>query len=382
METMSTRKNRAEIAVVGGGLSGLALAYGLMRLGHEVAILDRGEGGFQASVANFGLVWVQGKGPGNPAYARWNRRAAAEWPALAAELADLTGIDVNLRQGGGLFLCLSEADLERRVATFSRMRAALDGDYPFTVMDHDALAERIPAIGPEVVGGTFCPADGHVNPLKACRALRRAFVGRGGHLLSGAAVETIAPLSGGGFRLTAGGRPFEAGKVVIAAGLDCARLAPMVGLTAPVSPQRGQVLITERIRPFLDLPEAHVRQTAEGTVQIGDTKEDVGLDTGVTVTAMAAMAARAARFFPRLSGVRVVRAWGGLRILTPDVAPIYARSESCPGAYVAACHSAVTLASVHAGAVARWIADGTEPFAHFEVFHGKRFAIPPPAGRR
>jgi glycine/D-amino acid oxidase-like deaminating enzyme len=377
--SMVVSANRTEIAIVGGGATGLAIGYGLLRLGRQVAILDAGEAEPRASVANFGLVWVQGKGPQNPAYARWSRTAARAWPAFAAELEDETGIGLDLQQGGGLYLCLSEKDLATRVATFERMREALDGDYPFAVMDHAALAARIPAIGPEVVGGTFCPEDGHVNPLKLCRALQSAFLRRGGRLLSGGAVDGVVPLSGGGFRLSAKGKTFEAEKVVIAAGLGCRRLAPMLGLSAPVAPQRGQVLIGERVRPFLDLPTAQVRQTAEGTVQIGDTKEDVGLDSGVTLSAMAAMARRAVRLFPLLSRVRLVRAWGGLRILTPDIVPIYAQSESSPGAFVATSHSAITLAALHTGAVARWIADGTEPFAHFEVFHGKRFAIPSPA---
>lgn len=369
-------RNLADVAIVGSGATGLAIGLGLRRLGLDVAILDRGESGPRASNANFGLVWVQGKGPQNPVYSRWSRAAARAWPGFAAELKDETGIDVDLRQGGGLFLCLSEADLEARIATFSRMRERLDGDYPFTVLDRAALAARIPAIGPEVVGATFCPEDGHVNPLKMCLALQRAFLRLGGRLYSDRPVETVAPLDGGGFRLSGGDRVLEAGIVVLAAGLGCRDLAPMVGLAAPVTPQRGQVLITERVRPFLDLPTAQVRQTAEGSVQIGDTKENVGLDTGTTLSAMAAMARRAVRLFPALSGVRVVRAWGGLRILTPDVAPIYAQSDSCPGAFVATCHSAITLGPLHAGAVARWIARGTEPFAHFEVFHGKRFEIP------
>lgn len=373
---MVMSKNQADVAVVGSGATGLAIAYGLRLLGLDVAILDAGDRGPRASTANFGLVWVQGKGPQSPAYARWSRAAARAWPEFAAELEDATGIDVDLRQDGGLYLCLSEKDLAARVETFSRIREALDGDYPFTVMDHAALAARMPAIGPEVVGGTFCPEDGHINPLKMCRALQSAFVGAGGRSLSLGCIERVVPLSGGGFRLEAADGAYEAGKVVIAAGLGCRKLAPMVGLTAPVVPQRGQLLISERVRPFLDLPTAHVRQTAEGTVQIGGTKEEAGLNTGTTLAGITAMARRAVRLFPLLSGVRLVRAWGGLRILTPDVVPIYAQSDSCPGAYVATSHSAITLGALHAGPVARWIADGAEPFAHFEVFHGKRFTIP------
>jgi glycine/D-amino acid oxidase-like deaminating enzyme len=376
---MAEAVNQADVAIIGGGAIGLAIGYGLKRRSLDVAILDAGEPRPRASRGNFGLVWVQGKGAKNPAYARWSRTAALAWPALADELRDETGIEVDLRQGGGFYLCLSEADFAARIATFTRMREDLDGEYPFETLDRVALAERMPAVGPDVVGGTFHPDDGDINPLKMCRALQSAFLRRGGRLYPGRAVDSIVPLSGGGFRLSGGGRTMEAGKIVIAAGLGCRDLAPMVGLAAPVTPQRGQLLISSRVRPFLDFPTAHIRQTAEGTVQIGDTKEDVGFDTGTTLTAITAMAQRAIRTFPVLAGVSVVRAWSCLRILTPDIAPIYSQSDSCPGAYVAACHSGITLGSLHAGVLARWIADGTEPFANFEVFHGKRFPVPPPA---
>jgi glycine/D-amino acid oxidase-like deaminating enzyme len=373
---MAVSGNQADVAIIGSGAIGLAIGYGLKRRGLGVVILDAGEPHPHASRANFGLVWVQGKGAKCPTYARWSRAAALAWPALADELRDETGVDVELRQGGGFYPCLSETELATRTATFTRLRENLGGDYPFQVLDHAALAVRMPAIGPDVVGATFHPDDGHINPLKVCRALQSAFVRRGGQLHAGRPVDSVVSLSGGGFRLSGGGGTVEAAKVVIAAGLGSRELAPMVGLAAPVAPQRGQVLISARVRPFLDFPTAQVRQTADGTVQIGDTKEDVGFDTRTTLAGITAIARRAVRMFPVLARVPLVRAWSGLRILTPDIVPIYSHSTSCPGAYVATCHSGITLGAQHAGAVARWIADGTEPCASFEVFDGKRFAIP------
>ena len=79
------------------------------------------------------------------------------------------------------------------------MREDLNGEYPFEALDRAALAERMPAVGPDVVGGTFHPDDGHINPLKMCRALQSAFLKRGGRLYPGRAVDSIVPLSGGGF---------------------------------------------------------------------------------------------------------------------------------------------------------------------------------------
>jgi len=82
------------VAVVGGGLLGSAIAWGLGRLGKKVVVLDEGDIAKRASRANFALVWVQSKGLGMPAYTAWTVRASEAWGQLAAELEDQTGLDV------------------------------------------------------------------------------------------------------------------------------------------------------------------------------------------------------------------------------------------------------------------------------------------------
>jgi glycine/D-amino acid oxidase-like deaminating enzyme len=148
----------------------------------------------------------------------------------------------------------------------------------------------------------------------------------------------------------------------------------MVGLEAPVKPVRGQILVTERVQPFLRYPSLHVRQTGEGVVQIGDSKEDVGLDDGTTLAQLARISERAMRCFPLLKHVNIVRTWGALRVMSPDGFPIYQASTACPGAFVVTCHSGVTLASQHAGPLADWIRGGTEP-ADISSFKAERFHV-------
>jgi glycine/D-amino acid oxidase-like deaminating enzyme len=179
---------------------------------------------------------------------------------------------------------------------------------------------------------------------------------------------------GGRFVARAPNHVFEADRVVLAAGLGNALLAPMLGLEAPVTPVRGQVLVCERAAPFLPLPTLHVRQTGDGSVQIGDSKENVGMDDGTSIDQLSRIAARAVRCFPVLANVNVVRAWGALRVMTPDGLPIYEESPTCPGAFVVTCHSGITLASAHAGVLAAWL-DGDERPAHIDTFTADRFHV-------
>ncbi|KJZ09992.1 MULTISPECIES: FAD-dependent oxidoreductase [unclassified Halomonas] len=372
-QATKTSSSLSDVVVVGGGLVGLAVGVGLARQGLTVRVLDEGDLAIRASRGNFGLVWVQGKGDNLPQYATISRRSAARWPRFAEELRESTGIDLQLEQRGGLYLCQTQQELQARHAMLRRMREDAEGDYPFEVLDLQQARDFIPELGDQTAGATWCPEDGHVNPLRLLRALMQRFIDLGGKLETGGRVERIDHRDGA-FRLqTAYGR-YSAAKVVLAAGLGNRDLAPQVGLTAPVSPNRGQVLIAERVRPFLCYPTGHVRQTGEGTIQIGDSKEDVGFDTATTNDVMAHIAARALRFFPLLRDVQLIRAWSALRVMTPDGYPLYEASTSHPGAYLVTCHSGVTLAAFHEGPLADWIG-GAPTDQPLEVFRAQRLAL-------
>lgn len=358
--------------VIGGGVVGMSLAYGIARAGQRVRLLDEGDDAYRAARGNFGLVWVQGKGLAQPDYARWTMQAAQCWPGFAAELQDRTGIDVELSQPGGLTMCLSEDELADRAHALAGLRAQLGGHYPFEVMDGAALRRLVPETGPEVVGAVRGPLDGHANPLRLLRALLQGFQSLGGGLCAGARVEAIEHRQGG-FVVRAGGRTHGCARLVLAAGLGNRALAPLVGPEAPVQPNRGQILVTERLQPFLTYPTLYVRQTGEGVVQIGDSKEDVGLDDSTTLQQLSHIADRAIRCFPLLQGMNIVRTWGALRVMSPDGLPIYEASTQCPGAFVVTCHSGITLAGQHAGALVDWIRGGLEPEV-LRSFKASRFA--------
>ena len=365
----------ADVAIIGGGLVGLAIAVGLIKKNLNVVIFDEGDQAFRASRGNFGLVWVQGKGDTCVEYARLSRLSAELWPGLADELSAVTGIDVQLEQNGGFFFCFSEEELEQRIEMLKSMREAQDGDYPFEVLRQDELKKRLPDIGPDVTGATFGPLDGHVNPLLMLRALTEYFIKQGGKFVNNGSVKEITP-EATGFSVVSEGQTYRYGKVVLAAGLGNKALAPLLGLEAPVEPNRGQVLVAERVEPFLQYPTSHVRQTREGTIQCGDSKEDVGFDEGTTTEVMAQIAKRAVTLFPKLAQAQLVRAWGALRIMTPDGYPVYEQSQQYPGAYVVTCHSGVTLAAAHAGPIANWIAgEGFNLDFSMEVFSAKRFSV-------
>ncbi len=353
--------HKTDVIVVGGGLVGMSIAYGLALLGRRVSVLDEGDDALRAARGNFGLLWVQGKGYRNSPYASWTRQSVTLWPRLNALLQSDTGIDVHLQQPGGFQLCLSERELAEEVRRLNWLRRAFDGDYPFELLDPAQLKTRLPGVGPDVVGACYTPMDGHVNPLKLLRALYAACALRGVEIINGQRVQGIDQHARG-FEVRAGERRLSAEHLVLAAGLGNRPLGALLGMDVPVRPNRGQILVTERLQPFLHYPTTYVRQTDEGTVQLGDSLESVGFDDRTSSEVMSEIATRAVQCFPRLGQVRMVRAWGALRVLSADGFPIYEALHDSPGAFIVTCHSGVTLAAAHALRLAPWIAgEADEP---------------------
>ena len=363
-----------DVVVIGGGLVGGTIAYGLARLARRVALLDEGDIAYRAARGNFGLVWVQGKGLGMAPYGNWTQLSARRWPELAQTLREDTETDVALEQPGGFHVCLSEAELEQRLASLTKLVAQSGFErYRVDMLDRAALASRVPGIGPGVVGATYCGLDGHCNPLRLLRALHVAFGRRGGTYLPLRKVERIEREEGR-FVIETGGERIVAPQVVLTAGLGNAALAGQVGLEAPVRPLRGQIIALERVRRFLGYPLSTVRQTDEGTVLIGDSQEEAGFDVTVDTAIAATEAARAVRIFPALTDARVTRMWAALRVMTPDAFPIYEQSASHPGAFVATCHSGVTLAAAHVLELAPRIATN-DLQADLRPFSAERFHV-------
>lgn len=372
---MTSDAREFDIVVIGGGLVGGAIAYGLAKAGRRVAVLDEGDMAVRASRGNFGLVWVQFKGLGLPEYVQWTVRSSDEWQTFAQELAREANIDVNFDRPGGFHLCLSEAEVEARRLTLARFHNQRAGtSYPIEMLSREKIVRMLPDIGPDVAGGSFSPLDGHANPLKLFRALQIMLARLGVTYLPAHPVISISRRAGA-FEIDATQRRISSGKVVLAAGNANQALAPMVGLSAPMKPERGQIIVTERIQPFLRHPLTTLRQTDEGTVMIGDSREE-GTDPAGNNTAInAVMAQRAVRMFPKLARLNVVRTWRAIRVMPQDGFPIYDQSDTHPGAFLVTCHSGVTLAAAHANLLAPMIARGQLDQDELSAFSARRFNV-------
>ncbi len=376
--SIQTHSRTSETTIIGGGIVGLSVALGLLKKGHRVTVLDGKDSDQRASLGNFGLVWLQGKGADYLAYADWACKAVDKWATFAEDLHDLSGIDPALDQSGGYEIFTELDEYDEYCTAVRRQQDYLGNRFSHEVYDGAALRRRFPGIGPKVVGATYSKMDGHANPLATLRALRKAVRKLGATVINNWVVQAIAAQPGGGFTLTsADGAQRGATRLILCAGLGAARFTRALGFTTRIRPQRGEVMITERLGEAFPLISSTIRQVNEGGLQIGGTAEDVGEDDGQTHAKMSWLAQHAVDVWPALTSVRVIRAWGALRVMTPDSYPVYARSTTFPEAYLITCHSGVSLASLHASDLCDWLDDTTDA-PNLEAFDERRFSIPAP----
>lgn len=364
-----------DVAVIGGGLVGSSIAYGLRGSVGSIAVLDEGDVALRASRGNFGLVWLQSKGYGMGAYSRWTLGSTRLWPRLAARLLEETGIDVALEQKGGLTPLMGDHEVEARLAWVEKLMSQPGVEpYEWKLLDHHQAASLVPGLGRDVTGAIWTPHDGIVNPLKLLRAFHTAFDRGGVRYLPHHGVTGIRR-SGGLFRLDTPQGTVTARKIVLASGLRNGELGVQVGLNLPMAPQRGQIIVLERTRRLLDTPMVTLRQNDEGSWLVGDSQEDAGYaDQVTTLPVLATLADRAVRTLPALKEVRAVRAWSALRVRAQDGFPVYEQSTAQPGAFIVTCHSGVTLAATHAMTLAPMIAAGALT-PELDTFSTRRFHV-------
>jgi glycine/D-amino acid oxidase-like deaminating enzyme len=342
----------AEVVIVGAGAVGTSIAYFLARRGVDTILVDKGPVCGETSGATVALIWVQTKTPTH--YTRLSLLSADLYPVVVRALDD----DVEYARPGGLRLATSEHEMNEAVQLAEHQRR--EAGLVIEVLDGDAVRRLEPAVGPAVVGGVYCPADGHINSLLYVHALARLAQRHGVRLFPFTPLLSIMRDAHGAVSgvVTPEGI-IRARAVVNAAGVMASVVAAMVGVRVPIIPCRGQVVITEPLPPLITRPFHILRQSPRsGIFLCGETGDFVGLDRTVTPDAIRSVAQRVVRLLPALAKAQVLRSFAGLRPWPPDGLPFLGPVSSVPGFYVAVGHSGITLSPAYGKVISDLIVDG------------------------
>src|SRR6201991_545442 len=356
-----------DVVVVGAGVVGASCAHFLAAAGVRVRLLEGSYVGAGSSGACEGnvLAWDKELERELPLALR----SADLWAGLAERLPD----DFEYDRKGSIVVAETEDEL---AAAAERARVLAGLGVHGEVLDADALRREEPHAAHDLPGGVLYPTDAQLEPRLATAALARAAVCHGAELVTDTTVERI--LRGADGRATGietGAGPVAAGTVVGAAGVWTPQLLETAGLTVPVTPRKGQVVVLERSpvvfrrklseAGYVAAVEADaaalqvamvVESTPSGTALLGSSRQHVGFDRDVDLSVAGEIARRAARFFPVLRDARALRVYAGLRPLTPDHVPIIGPFAEAPNVCVATGHegAGIGLAPATGELVAAW----------------------------
>ncbi|HVT10163.1 MAG TPA: FAD-binding oxidoreductase [Polyangia bacterium] len=326
----------AEVAVIGAGVMGLAIASNLAARGQKrIVVLDANHLAWGASGRNGGGVRQQWS-------TEMNIRLMQESTELCARFAEEMRINVWMRRGGYLFLARTDAAAERLARNVALQNQCELPTRMITPADAQELVPELD-VGP-FVAACYNPTDAVVFPWPFVWGYARAAAKRGVQIRTGVAVTAIER-RGDDFVLSTPQGTLTAGRVVCAAGAWSPAVARLAGGALPDRPVRHEILSTEPLKPFLKPMVSeietglYVSQSLRGELVGGvslpeEANPDGEVRLGSRLAFLTRMARGLTRLMPRLGHVKVVRQWAGPYDVSPDGNPIVGELPGVPGFYV------------------------------------------------
>ena len=307
-----------QVVVVGGGVIGLLTAFNLATQGQAVVLLERAGVGQESSWAGGGIVsplYPWRYSPAVTALAHWSQDF---YPQLAERLFAATGVDPEVHTTGLYWL-----DLEDEAQALAW--AAREGR-PLSKVDVCAAHDAVPVLGAGYSQAIYMANVANVRNPRLVKSLKAALLA-----LPGVTIHEQCEVAGfvlDGARVvgvnTADGAIFG-DQVVLAAGAWSSELLGTLGLSLPVEPVKGQMILYKCAPGFLSsmvlAKGRYAIPRRDGHILVGSTLEHEGFDKTPTQTALESLKASAVELIPALAGAEVVGHWAGLRPGSPEGIP-------------------------------------------------------------
>ena len=319
---------KADLVIIGGGVMGCAIAYNLAREGLKPVVIEKSDIGGEASGANGGGV-------------RQSARNLKEMPLaiesirIYGQLHEELGMDLEYVREGNLRLCTSEEELDTMRKSVENQKAAN------LELDRKQVLNINPHIGDKVIGASYCPTDGHVNPFLVTYAFFQKAKSLGARIVTHEEVKDIRLQKNKVSAVITDKQTFETDLVVDAAGVAGRKVANMVGLDLPMRPVFSEAMITEPYPPLFKQMIGHAkglfygRQTMHGSFFWGGfvgTEQFIHREGKPLFHFIGpAISNMVIDFFPILKDVNVIRTWSGLIAQISDAIPVLGYTEEVPG---------------------------------------------------
>jgi glycine oxidase len=318
-----------DVAVVGGGVIGLAIAWRAAQRGLSVLVLERDRVGSGTSRHAAGMIApIAEATPAEEPLMELGRRAAERYGAFARELAGAAGLDTVSYLACGTLMVARDADEAEALERSYALRR--DYGLPVTRLRASEARRLEPALAPALRLALDVPDDHAIDPRILIGAFAAAVARAGGEVREHAPVAALDLIDGrvGGVRL-ADGTAIAARDVVIAAGTWSDQIDGIPpAARAPVRPVKGQILrLHDPAGPglltrVLRMGPTYIVPRGDGRYVVGATQEERGFDTTVTAGAAFELLRDASELVPGVSEWVLDEFTAGLRPGTPDNLPV------------------------------------------------------------
>ncbi|GGT95034.1 glycine oxidase ThiO [Streptomyces violascens] len=378
--------NGSDVLVVGGGIIGLVTAWRAAQRGLGVVLADPEPGGGAAQVAAGMLAAVTELHYGEQTLLALNVESARRYPAFAAELTEVTGLDTGYRACGTLAVALDSDDRAHlRDLHALQVRCGLESEW----LSGRDCRRLEPMLAPGVRGGLRVDGDHQIDPRRLAKALVSACVQAGVRFTHGWAERLSVVRERASGIVLADGTELAADQVVLAAGSLSGRLAGVPEeLLPPVRPVKGQVLrltvppayapfLSRTVRAVVRGSEVYLVPRENGELVVGATSEELGWDTTVTAGGVYQLLRDAHELVPGITELPLTETRAGLRPASPDNAPLLGPT-ALPGLLLATGHyrNGVLLTAVTGDVMAHVLTTGELP-DEARPFTPRRFTCAP-----
>jgi glycine oxidase len=368
-----------DVAVIGGGAIGAAVAWRCAQRGLRVVVADPNpERGAWHTAAGM-LAPVTELHYTETPLLHLGLAAAARMPELADELAEAAGTSIGYRASGTVAVAWDAADL---AALRDLQGFATSLGLGATMLRAGELRALEPSLAPGLPGGLLAEGDHQVDPRALHAALCTAARREGVRFITGAAAVQLA--AGVVTGITAGEHSVRAGVTVLAAGAWSGRVAGVpAAARPPVRPVAGQTLrlrgdvpLTRVVRGTVAGNPVYVVPRGDGRIVVGATSEEVGFTDQARAGAVYELLRDAQTLLPELGECSLDEVCTGLRPGSPDNAPLVGPS-GVEGLVLATGHhrNGVLLADATATAVAQLLTQGSLPPEFMPFVPGRTRAL-------
>lgn len=330
-------KNRASVVVIGGGVVGCSIAYNVAKKGITDVVL------IEKSFLSSGATGRCGAGVRQQWGTKQNCLLARESMRIFENFKDILEInrDIELKQKGYLLLAYSENELKQFKKNIEIQHSL---SIPARLVTPQEAKEIVPGLNiDKLVGGAFCPTDGHANPFQVNIGYAEAAERLGVEINKFTEVKGIRVKNNSIIGVETNKGFITTSKVVDAAGGWSQQIAKWVGVELPIYSERHEILVTEPVKPMLDPMlmsfsfNIYCQQTPEGSfiMGYGPENEPPSYNMNSSWEFLETMSQKATFLLPSLKNIRIIRQWAGLYNMSPDKQPIVSKLNEVEGFYIA-----------------------------------------------